>query len=361
MRVAEPITLTIPERNKLEKIVKSRSASARLIERSRMVLLASQGLNNIEIGEQLGTDPVKVGRWRKRFAQSGFTGIERDAYRPGRIPALGRDVETRVIEMTTRVKPKGATHWSAARMAKEVEISESSVLRIWRRNGLKPHQSHAFKVSSDPNFAAKIEDVVGLYLSPPEHAVVFCVDEKSQIQALDRTQPGLPIKPGRAGTMTHDYKRHGTTTLFAALSILDGQVIGTCQPRHTNKEWIRFLNLIDAQTSADKKIHLIADNYATHKHPAVLRWLKRHPRFQMHFTPTSSSWLNMVERFFRDLTMQSVRRGVFRSVSELIAAIEEHIAAHNANPKPFIWTAKASDILEKVTRARSKLQNVHSA
>jgi len=289
-----------------------------------------------------------------------FPGIERDAYRPGRIPALDQEIVARVVEKTTREKPIGATHWSASRMAKAVDISESSVLRIWRRHGLKPHQSHTLKLSNDPNFVEKLEDVVGLYLSPPEHALVLCVDEKSQIQALDRTQPGLPIKPGCAGTMTHDYKRHGTTTLFAALSVADGQVIGTCQQHHTHKEWLKFLKLIDAQTPPEKDLHLIADNYGTHKHPAVRRWLKRHPRFFMHFTPTSSSWLNMVEHFFRDLTTQSVRRGVFRSVSALIAAIEEHIRVHNADPKPFIWTAKATDILEKVTRARTKLQTLQS-
>jgi transposase len=216
-------------------------------------------------------------------------------------------------------------------------------------------------VSNDPRFVEKLEDVVGLYLAPPEHALVLCVDEKSQIQALDRTQPGLPIKKGRAGTMTHDYKRHGTTTLFAALSVADGQVIGACHSRHTHQEWLKFLKLIDRETPPDKELHLIADNYATHKHPAVLRWLKRHPRFHMHFTPTSSSWLNMVERFFRDLTVQSVRRGVFRSVAALIAAIEEHLRVHNAAPKPFIWTAKATDILAKVTRARAKLQTLQSA
>lgn len=360
MRVADTITLTAPERRKLERIVKSRSAATRLIERSRIALLASEGLSNLEIAERIGTNAIKVGRWRKRFAASGFVGIERDAYRPGRIPALDRRTVELVIEKTTREKPRGATHWSAARMASELGISDSSVLRIWRRHGLKPHQTHAFKISNDPKFVEKLEDVVGLYLSPPEHALVFCVDEKSQIQALDRTQPGLPIKRGRAGTMTHDYKRHGTTTLFAALSIADGQIIGKCQSRHTHKEWLKFLNLVDAQTAADKEIHLIADNYATHKHPAVLRWLKRHPRFHMHFTPTSASWLNMVERFFRDLTTQSVRRGVFRSVSALIAAIEEHIAVHNANPKPFIWTAKANDILEKVTRARARLHTIQS-
>lgn len=361
MRVAETITLSAPERRKLEKLVKSRSVSPRLIERSQIVLLAETGLTNIEIAERIGSNVTKVGRWRQRFATWGFPGIERDAYRPGRIPALASAVVERVVAMTISEKPQGATHWSAARLAKEVGISESSVLRIWRQHGLKPHQVRTFKVSRDQRFVEKLEDIVGLYLSPPEHALVLSVDEKSQIQALDRTQPSLPLKRGRAGTMTHDYKRNGTTTLFAALSIADGQIIGSCQQRHTHKEWLAFLKLIDQQTPPDRELHLIADNYGTHKHPKVLRWLKRHPRFHMHFTPTSASWLNMVERFFRDLTTQSVRRGVFRSVAELIAAIEEHIRVHNANPKPFIWTAKAADILEKVTRARMKLQTLQSA
>jgi transposase len=361
VRVAEAVSLSTSERRKLERVVKSRASGARLIERAQIALLADRGLNNVAIAEQLGTNVMKVGRWRKRFALHGFTGIERDAYRPGRIPAIDPKIVEAVVEKTTRDAPAGATHWTAARMAKEAGISESSVLRIWRRHGLKPHRVHRFKVSNDPRFVEKLEDVVGLYLAPPEHALVLCVDEKSQIQALDRTQPGLPIKKGRAGTMTHDYKRHGTTTLFAALSVADGQVIGACHPRHTHQEWLKFLRLIDRETPPDKELHLIADNYATHKHPAVLRWLKRHPRFHMHFTPTSSSWLNMVERFFRDLTVQSVRRGVFRSVAALIAAIEEHLRVHNAAPKPFIWTAKATDILAKVTRARAKLQTIQSA
>jgi len=361
MRVAEAISLTGAERRKLERIVKSRAASARLIERSRIVLLADDGLQNIEIAEQIGTNSIKVGRWRQRFAAMGFPGIERDAYRPGRIPALGEEVVSLVISKTTQEKPPGATHWSAARLGKEVGISESSVLRIWRSHGLRPDKIRTFKISNDPKFAEKLEDIVGLYLAPPEHALVLCVDEKSQIQALDRTQPGLPIKPGRAGTMTHDYKRHGTTTLFAALSVLDGKIIGACQPRHTHKEWLKFLRLIDHETPADKELHLIADNYATHKHRAVQRWLKRHPRFHMHFTPTSASWLNMVERFFRDVTTQSIRRGVFRSIAALIAAIEEHINIHNRDPKAFIWTAKANDILAKVERAQMKLLNLRTA
>jgi transposase len=241
-----------------------------------------------------------------------------------------------------------------------VGISEASIRRIWHKNGLKPHLVKTFKVSNDPQFAEKLETVVGLYLNPPEHAIVLGCDEKSQIQALDRTQPGLPLKRGRAGTMTHDYKRNGTATLFAALNTFDGKVISMCAERHRHQEWLRFLRILDRRTPAGKQLHLIADNYATHKHPTVQRWLQRHPRFHVHFTPTSASWLNMVERFFRDLTFNRIRRGVFRDVTELVEAIDDYIEHHNSNPKPFIWTASANDILEKVKRARKSLNNVQS-
>lgn len=246
-------------------------------------------------------------------------------------------------------------------MAAELGVSAASVSRHWRAHGLKPHLVRGFKVSRDPLFAEKLEDIVGLYMSPPEHALVLCCDEKSQVQALDRTQPGLPLKKGRAETMTHDYKRNGTTTLFAALNVLDGQVIGQCQSRHTHVEWLKFLKKIDRETPKDKTLHLIADNYATHKHPVVQEWLGKHPRFHMHFTPTSASWLNMVERFFRDITAERIRRGVFVSVPELIAAINEYIALHNTQPKPFIWTKSARDILQKVIRANSKLSSKQNA
>lgn len=245
-------------------------------------------------------------------------------------------------------------------MAKAAGVSEASVRRIWRSHGLKPHLSETFKVSNDPQFAEKLEDIVGLYLNPPEHAIVLCADEKSQIQALDRTQPSLPMKRGRGETMTHDYKRHGTTTLFAALNTLDGRVLSQCRERHTNQDWIAFLRLIHRLTPKDKQLHIIADNYATHKHSNVVRWLARHKRFHMHYTPTSASWLNMVERFFRDITHNRIRRGVFRSVPELIDAVEDYVAKHNREPKPFIWTAKASDILQKVSRARRSLDKVRS-
>jgi transposase len=267
----------------------------------------------------------------------------------------------RVIRKTTREKPLQATHWSTRSMAAASGISEASVRRIWHAHGLKPHRVQTFKLSNDPQFAEKLEDIVGLYLNPPEHALVLSLDEKSQIQALDRTQPGLPMKPGRAQTMTHDYKRHGTTTLFAALNTLDGNLVATCMPRHRHQEWLKFLRLIDQQTPVDKQLHLIVDNYGTHKHPNVERWARRHKRFHFHFTPTSSSWLNMVERFFRDLTENQLRRGAFTSVPELERAIQTYIDRHNREPKPFIWTATANDILEKVKRARAARHNCPSA
>ena len=287
-------------------------------------------------------------------------GLEKDAPRPGRTPSIPKATVDRVIKLTTLEKPRNATHWSTRTMAMEAAISAATVRRIWRANGLKPHLIETFKVSKDPRFAEKLEGVVGLYLNPPEHAVVLCCDEKSQIQALDRTQPGLPLKKGRGQTMTHDYKRNGTATLFAALNTLDGSVISICQERHRHQEWLMFLRLLNDATPEEKELHLIVDNYATHKHPKVKRWLARHPRFHVHFTPTSASWLNMVERFFRDLTEHRLRRGVFHDVEELILAIDQYVDRHNEQPKPFIWTAKASDILEKVKRARTTLNNVQS-
>ena len=274
------------------------------------------------------------------------------------MPRSGRksDIDAaEIVRVTTQEKPEGATHWSTRRLAARLGISDTTVLKVWRANGLKPHRVETFKVSRDPKFVEKLEDIVGLYMSPPEHALVLCCDEKNQVQALDRTQPGLPLKPGRAQTMTHDYKRHGTTTLFAAMSTLDGTVISRCAQRHRHIEWLDFLRQIDRETPKDKELHLVCDNYATHKHPKVIEWLGKHPRFKVHFTPTSASWLNMVERFFRDITTEQLRRGIFRSVPELIAAIEAYIAVHNQNPKPFVWTAKANDILQKVIRANHRL------
>jgi transposase len=309
----------------------------------------------LKIAAEVGISNQKAARWRKRFLEMGLTGLEKDASRPGRTPTITSAKVQEVVRKTTQEKPANATHWSTRTMAEAAGLSEKSVRRIWHKHGLKPHLSRTFKVSSDPEFAEKLEAIVGLYLNPPEHAIVLCADEKSQIQALDRTQPGLPIKKGRCGTMTHDYKRNGTATLFAALNTLDGTVIGMCDDRHRHQEWLKFLRVIDDVTPSGREIHLIADNYATHKHSKVQRWLVRHPRFHVYFTPTSSSWLNMVERFFRDLTQNRLRRGIFRDVEELIMAIGEYIDNHNGKPKPFVWTAKATDILEKVKRARKAL------
>jgi len=351
MRVAPRIVLSSEDEVPLRKFARGRSTSVRLAQRSRIVLLAAQGLENREIARQLNIDRETAGRWRHRYAAAGLAGIEKDAPRPGRRPSISPATVREIIEKTIHSTPKGATHWSTRTMAQEAGISAASVRRIWKRHGLKPHRVRTFKLSSDPRFVEKLQDIVGLYLDPPEHALVLSVDEKSQIQALDRTQPGLPLKKGRCGTMTHDYKRHGTTTLFAALNTLDGTVIGTCMPRHRHQEWLKFLKLIDKRTPQDKELHLIVDNYATHKQPVVKRWLAKHPRFHIHFTPTSSSWLNMIERFFRDLTQKRLRRGVFINVPDLVSAIEEYLELHNVEPAPYIWTTSANDILAKVQRA----------
>lgn len=354
VRVAPAIVLTNEQQSELARCARSKRSSVRLAQRARIVLLAAQGLQNKEIAEQLGIGRVQVARWRERYLEFGVPGIERDLPRgapPAKVDAA------KLVELTTQTTPKAATHWSTRKMGALLGVSASTVMRHWQAHGLKPHVVRGFKVSRDPKFVEKLEDIVGLYMCPPEHALVLCCDEKSQVQALDRTQPGLPLKKGRAQTMTHDYKRHGTTTLFAALNVLDGQVIGQCHQRHTHAEWLKFLRKIDRETPKDKTLHLIADNYATHKHPAVQQWLAKRPRFHMHFTPTSASWLNMVERFFRDLTTERLRRGVFAGVPELVAAIDEYVAHHNTDPKPFIWTKSARDILQKVLRANSRLSS----
>jgi transposase len=360
MRTAPAIQLNPEQKAALEQRARGRSLPARVVERARVVLRAAAGQQDKEIAVALKITPKKVARWRKRFLALGVAGLDKDAPRPGRKPQITSLLTQHVVEMTTRQKPPNATHWSTRGMAAAAGISEASVRRIWHAHGLKPHLMESFKVSNDPAFAAKLEDVVGLYLNPPEHALVLCVDEKSQIQALDRTQPGLPMKRGRGETITHDYKRNGTATLFAALNAANGEVFGLCQERHRHQEWLKFLRLIDQTIPADRQLHLICDNYATHKHAKVRRWLARHPRFHLHFTPTSASWLNMVERFFRDLTQNRLRRGVFRDVEELIEAIESYIDRHNESPKPFIWTARATDILEKVKRARRALDKGQS-
>lgn len=354
MRSAPRIQLSVDEERKLKRLARSNTTGVRLARRARIVLLAAAGLENQAIAAQLKIGRVQVGRWRERYAQGALAAIDRDRPRGGRRPKVDA---AEIMRRTTQTFPAAATQWSTRSLAREMGVSDTTVLRVWRAHGLKPHLVRGFKVSRDPRFVEKLEDIVGLYMSPPEHALVLCVDEKSQVQALDRTQPGLPLKKGRAATMTHDYKRNGTTTLFAALNVFDGQVIAQCQGRHRHTEWLKFLRKIDRETPKDKALHLIADNYATHKHPTVRAWLDKHPRFTMHFTPTSASWLNMVERFFRDITTERLRRGAFTSVPDLVGAIDEYIAHHNAHPKPFIWTKSARDILQKVIRANRRLSS----
>jgi transposase len=320
--------------------------------------MACDGFANTRIAAEVGVSPATVGNWRERFSQDGLKQFS--AVRPGRgrrpsIPAV--KVEE-IVRLTLHETPPGETHWSCRTMAARAGVSSSTVQRIWSARGIKPHRVETFKLSNDPRFEEKLVDVVGLYLNPPEQAVVLCMDEKSQIQALDRTQPSLPMKPGRAGTMTHDYKRNGTTTLFAALDVLTGSVIGQCLPRHRHVEFLKFLKTIDREVPNGLQVHLILDNYATHTHPNVRAWLSKHPRFELHFTPTSSSWLNMVEIFFGRLTDKAIRRGIFHSVPDLIQSIETYLAAHNQNPQPFQWTATTEQILEKVRRGRVTLDAI---
>jgi transposase len=361
MKIAPIIVLSNDERKTLTTWSRGRSTPARLVLRAKIVLAAAEGKTNETIAAELYTSKPTVGRWRGRFAAGRTVGIEKDAPRPGRTPAITAETVTRIVRKTIQEKPKAATHWSTRSMAKAVGVSKATVQRIWAAHGLKPHLTRTFKLSNDPRFEEKLLDVVGLYLDPPEHALVLCADEKTSIQALDRTQRGLPIHRGRCGTMSHDYKRNGTTTLFAAIEMAEGRLIGTCMSKHRHQEWIKFLKQIDTETPADLDLHLIVDNYATHKHPKVQSWLKRHRRFHIHFTPTSSSWLNLVERWFREITDNRIRRGTFRSVEQLIQAIMDYIQQHNQSPKPFVWTAKAEEILAKVQRARNvfdKLQSV---
>jgi len=347
------------DRAALENWVADRNTPQKVVWRAQIVLLAADGAGTMAIVRAVGKAKRAVGRWQERYLDQGIGGLRRDATRPSRKPPLAPAVIERVVHMTVHEKPPAATHWSVRSLAKVVGISHTSVQRIWKAHELKPHLVKTFKLSNDKRFIEKVQDVIGLYLDPPDKALVLSVDEKSQIQALDRTQPGLPIKKGRAGTMTHDYKRNGTTTLFAALDVATGHVIGQCMKRHRHQEWLKFLRRIEAETLPHLDVHLIADNYATHKHPKVRAWLKRHPRFHMHFTPTSGSWLNQVERFFGRITQDRIRRGVFKSVAELELAIQQYVDHHNADPKPFIWTASATAILEKVARGRQALESVH--
>ena len=355
MRVAETIELDVTTERELRALSKRRRIEARLQQRARVILLAGQGWQNKDIAAEVALDRRQVALWRQRFISGGIDALRQDAPRSGRPPAVTAQVQSRILQVTLHTKPVAATHWSTRTLAEHLGLSATTIRRVWRRNGVKPHLQRSFKLSRDPRFEDKLLDVVGLYLNPPEHALVLSCDEKSQIQALNRTQPGLPMKAGRAGTVTHDYKRHGTTTLFAALNTLDGTVISMCQPQHRHEEWLKFLRLIQRRSPKHLQLHLIVDNYGTHTHPDVQAWLTKHPRFVMHFTPTSASWLNMVERFFRDISENRIKRDSFTSVAELELAIDLYVVHHNAHPKPFIWTARASDILAKVTRAKAAL------
>lgn len=361
MRVAKAITLSSEERATLVKWSKGRSTPQRLVLRAKIVLLAADGWINQDIALELETTRKTVGEWRTRFADLRLDGISQDAPRGGR-PATRRDEQVEsIIHATTQTKPEAATHWSVRSLARHLNVSASMVHRVWRSQRLQPHRTKVFKLSNDPRFVEKVTDIVGLYLSPPEHALVLSCDEKTQIQALERRQKSLPIYPGRLKTLTHDYTRHGTTTLFAALEMAEGKLIAECMPRHRHQEWLKFLKKIDAETPTHLDLHLIVDNYATHKHPKVQRWLKRHPRFHMHFTPTSGSWLNAVERWFRELTQKCLRQNSFRNVEKLIEVIQKFIDHHNAQPQSIIWTATVDDILDKVKRAKAVLDKTPSA
>jgi len=353
------ITLNAGDQGRLEAVVADRNSRQKHVWRAWIVLLAAEGLGTAAIMRRSGKGKNAVNRWRERFQAEGVDGLLRDKTRPSRIPPLPVLVRERTVALTLADPPGEATHWTAAMMAKAAEISVSSVQRIWRAHGLQPHRVRQFKLSRDPQFATKLNDIIGLYVDPPAHAVVLSVDEKSQIQALDRTQPGLPLKPGRCGTMTHDYKRHGTTTLFAALNVLEGRIIGRCMQRHRHQEFIRFLNAIEADVPAGKLVHVVLDNYATHKHPKVRAWLGRHPRFVFHFTPTSASWLNAVEGFFAKLTQRRLKRGVFRSIVDLQAAINRFLQETNDHPKPYVWTADPDKIIAAVRRGYQALDSIH--
>jgi transposase len=352
------IVLSRGEREALERIAGDGNTQQKIAKRVRIVLMAAQGAGVMEIMRTVGVNKSTVWRWQDYFVEAGVSGLVKGRSKPPGKKPLSAEFKRRVLEKTVKERPANATHWTVRTMGEEMGISHTSVQRIWAEAGLKPHLVRTFKVSTDPDFSAKVKDIVGLYLDPPDKAVVLAVDEKSQIQALDRTQPGLPIKKGRAGTMTHDYKRHGTTTLFAALDVATGKVIGECLPRHRAKEFIAFLKKIDRIVAKHLELHLVVDNYGTHKTAEVQAWLAMHPRFKLHFTPTSCSWLNLVERLFAEITRQRIRRSTFGSVAELKAAIEAWIKDRNADPTPFEWTAKPHKIIAKHRRARNALANL---
>jgi len=352
------LELSTAEQAQLRQWQAAHGTSQQVALRCRLVLAAAEGKQDLDIAAVQDVNRHTAALWRRRVRERGIDAVWEIEKGRGRKPTYDQEQRDAIIAATLQTKPEGVTHWSCREMASAQGVSKNTVNRLWQLHNLKPHLSQTFKLSRDPKFVEKLTDVVGLYLNPPEKVMVLCVDEKSQIQALDRTQPGLPMKKGRCGTMTHDYKRNGTTTLFAALSVLDGRVVGQCQARHRHQEFLKFLRVLDREFPGKRELHLILDNYGTHKTPEVQTWLKRHRRFVPHFIPTSSSWLNLVERWFGQLTQKALRRGVFLSVPDLVQAIEAFLEAWNANPKPFVWTAKLEEILEKIARARAKLESI---
>ncbi|MFH1379762.1 MAG: IS630 family transposase [bacterium] len=352
MNISEQIILTPQEKSTIHRWAQGRSIPVRLAQRAQIIQLTAQGIFNHDIANRLGISRPTVQLWRERFLAFRLSGLEKDAPRPGRLPKIQCKKITAIVQATLHTTPSNATHWSSRSMADAQGVSKDSIRRIWKQYKLKPHLIETFKLSRDKRFIEKLHDVVGLYLNPPDKAIVFCVDEKSQIQVLERTQPLLPLRPGIPARQTHDYARHGTTTLFAALSMLDGTVIGDCMPRHRHQEFIRFLQLINTKTPSDLDLHLIVDNYGTHKHPRVQRWIQRHPRFHLHFIPTSSSWVNMVERWFAEITSKRIRRGSFKNVKELIMTIKNYIDSNNQNPKVFVWTASIESIMRKISNVK---------
>lgn len=359
MNIAERIILTQQEEAIINRWAHGKSFPVRLVQRAQIIQLATRGVFNHDIANRLGTSRPTVQLWRERFLSFRLSGLEKDAPRPGRLPKISQKKVTAIINATLHTTPSNATHWSERSMARAQGVSKDSVRRIWKQYNLKPHLIKTFKLSRDKHFLEKLYDVVGLYLNPPDKAMVLCVDEKSQIQALERTRPLLPLRPGIPARQTHDYMRHGTTTLFAALSMLDGTVIGDCMPRHRHQEFIRFLQIINTKTPQDLTLHLIVDNYGTHKHPRVQSWIKRHPRFHLHFIPTSSSWLNMIERWFGEITSKRIRHGSFKNVKELIMTIKQYIESHNQNPKVFVWTASVENIMRKISKCKDLLAPPH--
>lgn len=357
-RTAAALEFGVEDRGELERWASAPGTPQQVAMRCRLALAAGAGQPDQEIAFQEEVNRHTVSLWRERVREQGIGAVWEVGEGRGRKPAYDLAVRDAIVKATLQSRPKGQTHWSCRLMAAEQGLSKNTVNRLWQLHNLKPHLHRTFKLSRDPQFLEKLTDVVGLYLNPPQKAVVICLDEKSQIQALDRTQPGLPLKKGRCGTYTHDYKRNGTTTLFAALDVLQGKVIGQCQARHRHQEWLKFLRRLDREYPETLKLHLVMDNYGTHKTPEVQTWLKKHPRFVCHFVPTSSSWLNMVERWFRELTEKAIRRGIFRSVSDLETAIAEFLTAWNENPRPFVWTATVGEIVGKLARARAKLEAI---